>query len=91
LAEHGSEAHAATLAPRTLAAVSATAPLGWLASLGLAGKLAVVANSLALLLALVGGGLALWMIHKYPFTPQRIAEVKSKLDQRRANAATPPV
>jgi GPH family glycoside/pentoside/hexuronide:cation symporter len=36
-------------------------------------------------------GLALWMIHKYPLTPQRIAEVKSELDQRRANAATPPV
>jgi GPH family glycoside/pentoside/hexuronide:cation symporter len=34
-------------------------------------------------------GLAIWMIHKYPLNDQRIAEIKSKLDQRRAEAEPP--
>ncbi len=34
-------------------------------------------------------GLAIWIIHKYPLTSQRIAEMKSELDQRRAIEANP--
>jgi hypothetical protein len=59
LTQHGGEAHAATLAPRTLGALSTVMPIGWFASLGLAGKTSVALATLALLLALGGGGYAL--------------------------------